>query len=105
MAEATFAKGLEGIVAAESDICRIDGDTGQLYYMGYSITDLVDKCTFEEVAYLLLYGELPTKDQLQVFGYVYALIRERHHRNAQRSLVTYLQPQRDEVSWNLLEKD
>lgn len=67
MAEAAFAKGLEGVVAAESEICRIDGETGQLFYMGYSISDLVEKCTFEEVAYLLLYGELPTREQLAVF--------------------------------------
>jgi citrate synthase len=64
----TFAKGLEGVIAAESKICRIDGDKGQLYYMGYAITDLVERCTFEEVTYLLLYGELPTREQLAVFS-------------------------------------
>ncbi len=64
----TFAKGLEGVIAAESKICRIDGEKGQLYYMGYPITDLVDHCTFEEVSYLLLYGELPTREQLVVFS-------------------------------------
>ena len=67
MAEAIFAKGLEGVIAAESDICRIDGETGQLFYMGYSIADLVEKCSFEEVVYLLLYEELPTEEQLSVF--------------------------------------
>ncbi len=65
---AEFAKGLEGVVAAESKICRIDGEAGQLYYMGYTITDLVEHCTFEEVTYLLLYGELPTREQLSVFS-------------------------------------
>jgi len=63
-----FAKGLEGVIAAESKICRIDGEKGQLYYMGYAITDLVDHCTFEEVSYLLLYGDLPTREQLVVFS-------------------------------------
>ena len=64
----TIARGLEGIVAAESRICRIDGEQGRLYYMGYSITDLVEHCTFEEVTYLLLYGELPTREELAVFS-------------------------------------
>jgi len=64
----TFAKGLEGVVAAESTICRIDGEKGQLYYLGYPITDLVEHCTFEEVTYLLLYGDLPTREQLAVFS-------------------------------------
>ncbi|MFW6292524.1 MAG: citrate/2-methylcitrate synthase [Spirochaetota bacterium] len=64
----TFAKGLEGVVAAESKICRIDGEKGQLYYLGYPITDLVEHCTFEEVTYLLLYGDLPTREQLAVFS-------------------------------------
>ncbi len=65
---AEFAKGLEGVIAAESRICKIDGEQGRLYYMGYSITDLVEHCTFEEVTYLLLYGELPTREQLAVFS-------------------------------------
>lgn len=59
-----YAKGLEGVVAAESQICRIDGEIGKLYYVGYSIEDLVAHCTFEEVTYLLLYGELPNASQL-----------------------------------------
>ena len=64
----SFAKGLEGVIAAESRICKIDGENGRLYYMGYSITDLVEHCTFEEVVYLLLYGELPTREQLAIFS-------------------------------------
>lgn len=68
MADVSYAKGLEGVIAAESRICRIDGENGKLYYLGYSISDLVDYCTFEEVTYLLLYGELPNKEQLAVFS-------------------------------------
>lgn len=64
---AEYAKGLEGVIAAESKICRIDGAAGKLYYFGYSIDDLVEHTTFEEVTYLLLYGELPTVDQLEKF--------------------------------------
>jgi len=63
-----YAKGLEGVIAAESSICRIDGENGTLYYMGYSIEDLVAHCSFEEVTYLLLYGELPDQDQLAGFS-------------------------------------
>jgi len=68
VAETTYAKGLEGVIAAESKICRIDGEAGKLYYMGYSIQDLVENCTFEEVTYLLLYDELPNQEQLADFS-------------------------------------
>jgi citrate synthase len=67
MAEVTYAKGLEGVIAAESKICKIDGEQGKLNYMGYSIEDLVQHCTYEEVTYLLLYGELPSQSQLDSF--------------------------------------
>ena len=67
MAETTYAKGLEGVIAAESKICRIDGETGKLFYLGYSINDLVEHCDFEEATYLLLYGNLPNADQLEGF--------------------------------------
>ena len=67
MASVEYAKGLEGVIAAESSICRIDGENGKLYYMGYPIRQLVEQCSFEEVTYLLLYGELPTVDQLTIF--------------------------------------
>jgi citrate synthase len=68
MAEVTYAKGLEGVIAAESKICRIDGQKGKLYYRGYSIQDLEARCSYEEVAYLLLYGDLPNKSQLKEFS-------------------------------------
>lgn len=68
MAEVTYAKGLEGVIAAESKTCRIDGQNGKLYYVGYSIEDLVAHCSYEEVTYLLLFGELPNQDQLADFS-------------------------------------
>ncbi|MFP4432734.1 MAG: citrate/2-methylcitrate synthase [Spirochaetaceae bacterium] len=68
MAEVQYAKGLEGVIAAESQICRIDGEKGQLYYLGYPIQELVEQCSFEEVVYLLLYGELPTEGQFTHFS-------------------------------------
>jgi len=64
---ATYAKGLEGVVAGESVICRIDGLNGRLYYLGYPIEELARYSTFEETTYLLLYGELPTADELAEF--------------------------------------
>ncbi len=58
------AKGLEGVVIDSSDICLIDGNAGRLIYRGYDIHDLAANLTFEEVAYLLWNGELPTRAQL-----------------------------------------
>ena len=45
--------GLEGVVAADSVISRVDGQEGRLIYRGYDISDLAEHCCFEEVAYLL----------------------------------------------------
>ncbi len=67
MADATYSKGLEGVIAAESKISKIDGENGKLYYLGYSINDLVENCDFEEVVYLLLYWKLPKKEELESF--------------------------------------
>ena len=58
------AGGLEGVVAAKSDICFIDGVAGELVYRGYEIGDLVENITFEECAYLLWEGALPNRAQL-----------------------------------------
>lgn len=67
MAEKNYAKGLEGVIAGESKICKVDGENGRLYYYGYQIADLVEKASFEEVTYLLLYGKLPTSRELSEF--------------------------------------
>jgi citrate synthase len=56
--------GLEGIVAAESEICFIDGDRGILSYRGFNIHTLADNATFEEVIYLLWHGTLPKQSEL-----------------------------------------
>ncbi|KAG2385734.1 hypothetical protein C9374_002883 [Naegleria lovaniensis] len=48
---------------ADSKICYIDGEKGELRYRGYRIEELAEKSTFLEVAYLLIYGELPTQSQ------------------------------------------
>jgi citrate synthase len=67
MTEADYPKGLEGVIAAESEICQIDGTNGKLYYRGYSIEDLAEHSSFEETIYLLLYEALPSKKDLQEF--------------------------------------
>jgi citrate synthase len=68
MAQVEYAKGLEGVIAAETEVCRIDGEKGKLYYRGYSIEDLAEHSSYEEVTYLLLYEKLPTKDELADFS-------------------------------------
>lgn len=65
--EARIHRGLLGVVFDRSRVCDIDGKQGELHYRGYSIHDLAARSTFEETAYLLLYGELPTRDQLAAF--------------------------------------
>ncbi|QEE27703.1 citrate synthase [Terriglobus albidus] len=61
-------KGLEGIIAANSGICWIDGDAGVLSYRGIDIHELAPKSTFEEVTYLLWFGKLPSKSELADFA-------------------------------------
>jgi citrate synthase len=64
-AAAPAAKGgLQGVVAAQSEVCFIDGDAGRLVYRGYEIGDLVENASFEEVAFLLWDGKLPNKAEL-----------------------------------------
>lgn len=60
----TYSPGLEGVVAGETAVSAI---TGGLAYRGYPVTDLAERCGFDEVAYLLLHGELPTRGQLAEF--------------------------------------
>ncbi len=67
MTTATAGKGLEGIVAANSGICWIDGDAGVLAYRGMDIHELAEHSTFEETTYLLWNGKLPTAPQLEEF--------------------------------------
>src|SRR3972149_5561260 len=59
--------GLEGIPAAESAISYIDGEAGLLEYRGISIETLAEKSTYLEVAYLLIFGWLPEREELERF--------------------------------------
>jgi len=68
MAEGTqLIRGLEGVVAAETELCDLDGARGRLAYRGYDIDDLARQASFEEVAHLLWLGELPNASQLDRF--------------------------------------
>jgi citrate synthase len=60
--------GLEDVVVSTSDICFIDGREGRLLYRGIDVDELAARSTFEEVAYLLWYGALPTKKEFDVFS-------------------------------------
>ena len=60
--------GLRGIEVADTKISNIDGGKGKLIYRGFDILDLTKNSTFEETAYLLIYDNLPTKNQLNEFN-------------------------------------
>ncbi|HYK60097.1 MAG TPA: citrate synthase [Bryobacteraceae bacterium] len=61
---AAIGSGLEGVIAAESRLCFIDGEAGILSYQGYDIRTLGEKATFEEVIFLLWNGRLPKQSEL-----------------------------------------
>jgi len=63
----TYDPGFLSTASCDSAITYIDGDKGELLYRGYPIEELAVKCDFLEVCYLLLYGELPTKEQQHKF--------------------------------------
>lgn len=65
---AVVGKGLAGVVAANSGICWIDGDAGVLAYRGIDIHELAEKSSFEESTYLLWFGRLPRKAELEDFS-------------------------------------
>jgi len=64
----TYDPGFSSTSSCSSAITYVDGDNGVLLYRGYSIDELVDKSTYIEVAYLLLFGELPTPTELEKFA-------------------------------------
>ena len=76
MSTAVAGKGLEGIVAANSGICFIDGEAGVLAYRGIDIHELAERSNFEETTYLLWNGRLPSELELREFSSQLALARE-----------------------------
>jgi len=75
MSVCEFKPGLEGIPAAQSSISFVDGQKGLLEYRGIRIEELAEKSTFLETSYLLIWGKLPTKEELKEFEH-----EVRHHR-------------------------
>jgi len=71
-----YSPGLEGVIAGLSSISEIDSERSSLVYRGYDVHDLAEKGTFEETAYLLLYGSLPNRAQLDEFRHVLAQERQ-----------------------------
>jgi citrate synthase len=101
----TYSKGLEGIIADETAICRVDGPNGKLLYRGYPIDELARKSDFEEVTYLLLYEKLPSASELtewrarmrasrdipsQVQGMIHSFPAGAHPMQLLQSVVAYL---------------
>jgi len=67
---------LSGVVAGDTQLSTVGHTGNDLYYRGYEINDLAQNCEFEEVAYLILYGALPTKAQLKDYKYELSKLRE-----------------------------
>jgi len=62
--ETPAARGLENVVVASTKLSAIDGTAGHLSYAGYNIHDLAEQAAYEEVLFLLWYGELPNTREL-----------------------------------------
>src|SRR5687767_11735700 len=65
--ETSLAHGLKDVVLDTTESSFIDGEIGILLYRGYNIHDLAEKSNYTEVCYLLLYGALPTRSELEAF--------------------------------------
>ena len=74
-------KGLVGVISDETKVSEVMPEINSLTYRGYAVQDLAKQCRFEQVAYLLLNGELPNSDQLKKFEY-----EERSNRKISNSL-------------------
>jgi len=85
--ECTVGPGLEGAIACESSVGYVNGSQGALLYRGYDIFDLCTDSTYEEVAYLLLHGRLPTRKQLS--DYKAKLAVHRHIPETLRLLMSF----------------
>ncbi|MGD6775086.1 citrate synthase/methylcitrate synthase [Sutcliffiella horikoshii] len=68
-------RGLKGVIAAETSIAEVDGSNGRLIYRGYEIRDIATGKSFEEIAHLLWFGELPSGEQTEKFKSTFASYR------------------------------
>ncbi len=112
-------KGLKDVYLDTTESSFIDGQVGKLLYRGYDIHDLAEKSTFEEVIYLLLYGALPTSQQLQEFDItlranrripdeviqVLDLVKASHPMDALRTGISAMSAFDPEVADNSVEAD
>jgi citrate synthase len=71
-----FSKGLDGVIAAQTRLSKVDGEGGKLYYCGYTIADVAENATFEEVCYLLWNLRLPNATELAALKKELASLRE-----------------------------
>lgn len=69
-----FDPSFSNTAVTTSSICYVDGDRGVLLYRGYPIEDLIEKSTFLEVAYLLIYGHLPSKVMIKYIIQLYLIV-------------------------------
>lgn len=88
-----YAKGLEGVIANESALSKVEGKEGKLSYLGYTIDDLVEHCNFEEVTYLLHRGKLPNAQELAEFE-----TKLRNDREIPQQLIDFLQALPDDAN-------
>src|SRR5216110_1136150 len=58
---------LSGVVAGNTELCTVGRTGNDLHYRGYDILDIADVCEFEEIAYLLVHGSLPTMSELSAY--------------------------------------
>lgn len=80
MTEPEIHKGLGGVVVDTTAISKVNPETNSLLYRGYPVQELAERCQFEEVAYLLWNGELPTPLQLEAFQKLERSLRPLDHR-------------------------
>jgi citrate synthase len=83
--EMPAARGLENVVVASTKLSAIDGTAGRLSYAGYDIHDLAGRASYEEIFYLLWYGELPNERELSAFNA--RLFGERDLSEAEQALI------------------
>jgi citrate synthase len=94
MSPTEFSPGLEGVVAAQTAVSEVDGANGRLIYRGgYLIEDLAPAATFEETAYLLWNGELPSRSELDALRH--EMLAARRLKDAARTALSGMEPDID----------
>ena len=92
VAENNFKPGLEGVIAAETLLSRVDGQKGELIIGGYTLEAIASQASFEEVVFLLWHGHRPTEDERETF--TNQLAEKRHLPKATIELLKAIAKQR-----------